>query len=89
MLFFETQEIRCYLSLMKISYNLTKRTTKTKKFKNYLKMYIINFKTKGYELTASGNLINSILNYKLTRLISNLRLPKEQKQAKTAISRKN
>ena len=29
MLFFGTQEIGCDLSLMKISYNLTKRTTKT------------------------------------------------------------
>ena len=72
---------------MKISYNLTKRT-KTEVFEKYLKMYIINFKTKGYELTSSGNIINSILNYKLKRLVSNLRLPKEQKQAKTAISRK-
>ena len=70
---------------MKRSYNLTKRTTKAKKFENYMKMYIINFKTKGYEPTASGNIIISILNYKL---VSNLRLPKEQKHAKTAISRK-
>ena len=30
----------------------------------------------------SGNIINSILNYKSKRLVSNLRLPKEQKQAK-------
>ena len=44
-------------------------------------------KTKGNELTASGNIINSILIYK--RFVSNLRLPKDQKQAKTAISRKN
>ena len=44
-------------------------------------------KTKGNELTASGNIINLILNYK--RFVSNLRLPKDQKQAKTAISRKN
>ena len=73
---------------MKISYNLTKRTTKTKKFENYLKMYIINFKTKGYELTASGNIKNTILNNKRKRLVSIFRLPKEQKQAKTAISRK-
>ena len=51
-------------------------------------MYIINFKTKGYELTASGNIINSILNYKRKRLVSIFWLPKEQKQAKTAISRK-
>ena len=31
-------------------------------------MYIINFKTKGYELTA-GNIIHLILNYKLKRLV--------------------
>ena len=36
MVFFETQEIGCDLSLMKISYNLTKRTTKTEKFEKYL-----------------------------------------------------
>ena len=72
---------------MKISYNLSKRRTKTEKFENYFKMYIINLKTKGYELTALGNIINSILNYKLKRLVINLRLPKEQKQAKTAIAK--
>ena len=44
--------------------------------------------SKSYEQTASGNIINSILNYKLKRFVSSLRLPKEQKQAKTAISRK-
>ena len=88
MLFFETQEIGCYLSLMKISYNLTKRTTKTRYCENYLKMYIRNFKTKSYELKVSGNIFISILNYKLKRLVSSLRLTKEQKRAKTAISRK-
>ena len=35
-----------------------------------------------------GNITISILNYKSKRLVSNLRLPKQQKQAKTAISRK-
>ena len=49
MLFLGIQEIACYLSLMKIS--LTKRTTRTEKFEKCLKMYIINFKTKGYKLT--------------------------------------
>ena len=44
--------------------------------------------SKSYEQTASGNIINSILNYQLKRFVSSLRLPKEQKQAKTAISRK-
>ena len=69
---------------MKISYNLTKKT-KTEK---YLKMYIINFKTR-YELTASGNISQSILKYKLMRIVSNLGLPKKQKQAKPANSRKS
>ena len=51
MLFFEIREVACDLSLKKISYRLTKRTTKTEKFEKGLKMYIINFKTKGYKLT--------------------------------------
>ena len=37
MLFFGIQEIGCDLSLMKISYNLAKRTTKNEKFEKYLK----------------------------------------------------
>ena len=51
-------------------------------------MYIINFKTICYKLNASGKIIHSILNYKLKRPVSNLRLPKEQKPAKTANLRK-
>ena len=51
MLFFGIKEIECDLSLMKISYNLTKRTTKTEKCEKYLKIDIINLETKGYELT--------------------------------------
>ena len=39
-------------------------------------------------LTDSSNIFISIISYKPKRLVSNLRLPKEQKQAKTAISRK-
>ena len=90
MLFFGIQEIGCDLSLMEIGYNLTKITTKTEQIEKYLKMYIINFKTKVSKLTIdSDNNINAILNYQPKRLVSNLRLPKEQKQAKTAISRKN
>ena len=88
MLFFEIQENEWDPSLMKVSYNLTKRTIKTEKFEKDLKMYIINFKTICYKLTASGNIIHSIQNYKLMRPVSNLRLPKEQKQAKTANSEK-
>ena len=89
MLFFEIQEFGWDFSLMKISYNLKKRTTETEKFEKYFKMYIINFKTIRYKLTASGNIIHSILNYKLMRPVGNLRLPKVQKQAKTASSGKN
>ena len=63
---------------MKISYNLTKRTTKSEKFEKYLKIYL-NFKTIRYELTASGNINHLFFNDKLIRTVSNLRLPKEQK----------
>ena len=53
-------------------------------------MYIIvTFVTIRYKLTASGNITRSILNYKLMRLISILRLHKEQrKQEKTTNSKK-
>ena len=90
MLFFGIPEIGCDLSLMKVSYNLTKRTTKTEKFEKCLKMYIINLKIKGCNLTKSvgGNIIISILSYKPKRLVSYLRLPKEQEQANTAITGK-
>ena len=88
MLFLEIQEIGWELSLKKIIYNLTKRTTKTEEFEKYFEMFIKNFKTICYKLTASGNIIHSILKYKLMRLISKLRLPNKQKQAKTATSRK-
>ena len=54
MLFFEIQEIVWDLSLMKISYNLTKTTTKTEKFEKYLKMYINTIR---YGMSASGNFI--------------------------------
>ena len=56
MLFLEIQEIGWDLYLMKISYNLTKRTTKTEKLEKYFKIFIINFKTIRYKLTASGNI---------------------------------
>ena len=58
----EIQEIGWDLSLMKISYNLTKRTTKNEKFEKNFNMFIINFKTIRYKLTASGNIIHSMLN---------------------------
>ena len=80
MLFLEIQEIGWALLLMRISYNLTKRITKTEKLEKYFKMFIINFKTIRYNLTASGNLNHSILNYKPMRPVINLRLHKKQKQ---------
>ena len=44
-------------------------------------MYIIkSFKIIRYQLTASGNIIHSIRNYKIMRAISILRLPKEFKK---------
>ena len=51
-------------------------------------MYIIKFITIHYKPSALGNIIHSILNYKLLRPVSNLLLPKEHKQAKRANSRK-
>ena len=39
--------------------------------------------------TDSGNFIISILNYKLARFVSILRLPNEQKQAKQRFQEKN
>ena len=65
---------------MKISYNLTKRTTKTEKKEKYFKMFIIIFKTIRYKLTASGNINHSILKYKPMRPVISLWLPEEQKQ---------
>ena len=88
MLFPEIQEIGGDLSLMKI--NLTKRTKTIEKFEKNLKTYIINLKSIRYKLTALGNIIPLVPNYKLMRAVSNFRLPKEQKQAKTAkIQEKN
>ena len=80
MLFLEIQEIGWDLSLMKISYYLTKRTTKTEKLEKYFKMFIINFKTINYKLTASGDINHSVLNLKPMIPVIKLRLPKEQKQ---------
>ena len=51
-------------------------------------MSSIKFNTIHQKLTALGNIFHSILNYKLMRPVSNLLLPEEHKQAKTANSRK-
>ena len=47
---------------MKISYNLTKRKTKTEKFEKNFNMIIKNFKTIRYKLTALVNIIYLMLN---------------------------
>ena len=59
---------------MKINYNLTKRTTKTKKFKKFFlkTIKIINFKVILYKLTALSKTIYSIFKEKLTVHLSNL-----------------
>ena len=61
---YQIQEIGWDLSFMKVSYNLTKRTNKkTEKFEKYFKMFLMKFTTVRYKLTASGNIIHSLLNY--------------------------
>ena len=86
----EVQEISWDLSLMKISYNLTKRTTKNEKFEKNFNMFIISFKTIRYQLTASGSIIHSIFKWKPMGAVSNLRLPKEQNsKLKTKLSEKS
>ena len=53
---------------MKISYNMTKWTTKTEKFEKILKMYIITLGLKAINwLTGSGSISNLILSYKIKR----------------------
>ena len=80
--FFEIQEIGRDLSMMKVSYKLTKRRKKTKNFKIKLEMYIVNFRSTRNKLSASGNINHSIFKYKLMRAVSNLWLPEEQKNRK-------
>ena len=71
--------------MVRLSYKLTKRTTKLKNLKNPLKiieMYIKNFKTIRSKLTASSNIIHAILINKLMGLflcdgVNFLLLPKE------------
>ena len=53
---------------MRISCKLTKKTTKTEKFKKSLKLYsIITFETLRYKKIAWGNKIPEIFNYILWR----------------------
>ena len=41
---------------------MTERTTKTEKFEEKLRKYIVNFKTIGYKLSALSNIIQSNFN---------------------------
>ena len=78
MLIFKIKGIGWELSMMRINYKLTKRTTKTQKFQNFRKKFnIINFITIRYKTTASSNTIHSMLTYKLMRSVSILRLHKD------------
>ena len=84
-LIFGIQGIGWDLSMTRISYKLTKRTTKTEKFEKILEMYnIIIYKTIGYKLTASGNITNLTVNYKFMKPIRILRLPKNKKKGKNS-----
>ena len=57
-----------------------KKQQKQQKFKKSLKKYnIINFETICYKKIASSNINPWILNYKLLRPVSILRLPKDLK----------
>ena len=65
MLIVEKQGVGWDPSMMRIINKLTKRTTKTGKFEKSLKIHlIVNFKTIRFLtfLTASGNIVQSILN---------------------------
>ena len=85
MLIFEIQGIEFDLSKTRLSYRLTKRTTKTEKS---LKKYnIINFKTIRYKLTALGKIIHLIVNYNSLRTVSVLRLPKGLKRLEQQIQK--
>ena len=68
--------------MMRISYKLTKRTTKTKKIKKHLKISIISFKTIHLELTALVEIAYSILLNKVLRPVSNLQLSATGKNCK-------
>ena len=67
--------------MLRISYKLTKKTTKTEniaKSTKILKMInILNFKATHYKLTVSGNIFNFIVNYKFVRPLSVFRQPNE------------
>ena len=62
------------------SYKLMQRTTETEKIEKSSKILtkcnVINFKSIHFKLTASSKIVHSILNYKLIRPVSILRLHK-------------
>ena len=63
---FRIQGIWYDLSMIRISFKLTKTVLKTEKIVNSLKMYdLINFKPIRYRLTTLSNTIYSIIKYKL------------------------
>ena len=75
--FFRISKIELDLSMMRISYKLKKNNKNWKVWKIIKKYNIINFKTIRYKMTTSGNINPWILNYKLLRQVSVLRLPKD------------
>ena len=79
--------------MMRISYKLKKRTTKTEELKNpktLLKNVIISFQTIRSKVTASGNIIHSVLIHNLMGPVSFILLTKEWKIIKKQqIQKKN
>ena len=81
---FEIQTFGWDLSLTRIGYKLTKRTTKIENFeKKYLKMYSnINLKTIRNRVIASSNNLHLIVTYKFMTRVSILRAPKKRQISK-------
>ena len=76
--------------MTRITYKLTKRTTKTEKFEKSLNNYkTIIFKTISYKLTVSGKNNNLIVNYNFMRPVRILRLPKNLKKMQKQQTQKN
>ena len=67
--------------MMRISYNLTKGTTKTENYSKILKTFnILVFMTIRNKLITSDNIDHLILNYNIEKPVSFLRLPNIKKQ---------
>ena len=90
MLIFKIKGIGWDLSMMRVKYKLTKRTTNTKKIEKSSKIYsITTFKTIRYKLTASGKFL--FIQFSITSfwdLSTNYGYLKNNKQAKAANSKK-